>query len=102
MAHGALVAGLREKLPASNAAAESAEVPEPDREQAAAACQKLEGLLANDDGEATDFAEQARNVLRGYLGSGPFDELKKAIDQYDFERARQLLRGQVRARESGR
>ena len=70
---------------------EAVELDQQDREQADAACKKLEQLLANDDGDATDFINEMRDVLRGILGANRFQEIKKAADAYDFQKARDLL-----------
>jgi len=91
--HGKLVGGLKETLRSLNAGAEeNAEVLQVDRERAVAACQKLEQLLANADGEATDFLNEARDVFRGFLGAHPFQVIKKAIDDYDFDQAMEVLK----------
>jgi len=95
-AHGKLITGLKEALPAPDLGGDAAQV---DREQAITACKRLAGLLANDDGEAVDFINEARDLLRGILGTNPFQALKKAADDYDFEKARELLNEQAKARE---
>jgi two-component system, sensor histidine kinase and response regulator len=94
--HGKLIGGLKEMLRSLNAGAEeNAEVLQVDRERAVAACKKLEQLLANADGEATDFLNEERDLFRGFLGSDPFQMLKKAIDDYDFEQAMEVLKKRV-------
>jgi len=91
-AHGRLITALQRALPAPDMGQEeTAELGPHDREQADSARSKLEQLLANDDGDATDFINEMRDVLRGILGSSRFQEIKKATDAYDFQKARELL-----------
>ena len=95
-AHGKLVGALKDSLAEPDmGAAESAAVHPVDRAQALAACKTLDEFLTNDDGEATDFINEARDLLLGILGADPFQALKKAADNYDFEKARELLRARA-------
>jgi len=98
-AHQKLIAALKEALPAPDTSLEeSVDLPQVDRGQAIAACKKLAGLLANDDGEAADFINQAGDSLRGILGVTPFQAVKQAANDYDFEKATALLKEQMKAR----
>jgi signal transduction histidine kinase/CheY-like chemotaxis protein len=100
VAHAKLIGSLKDALPSSNASGdEKAEVRQLDREQTIVACKKLEQLLANSDGEATDYLNESGTVLRAFLGADPFQALKKAADNYDFEKAREILEQQVKRRE---
>jgi two-component system, sensor histidine kinase and response regulator len=97
-AHEKLIGALKEALPASNLGGEeNLEVHQLDREQAVAACKKLEQLLANSDGDVTDFMNEARDSLRAVLGTDSFQAIKRATDAYDFDQARQLLKERVKA-----
>jgi two-component system sensor histidine kinase/response regulator len=95
-AHARLMADLREALPAPEAAQEPDGAASPaDREQGVAACRELAALLANDDSEAVDLLDQKHELLRTVLGAGPFLSIEKALKDYDFEKALQLLRDQA-------
>ena len=66
-------------------------------QQAATACERLAQMLANDDGDSTDFIDEQRDFLIGILGAQPFHELKKAADAYEFQKARELLVKRLKA-----
>lgn len=94
--HEELVTGLKEALPQPKAPDDSAKTAPVDREKAVAACKKLAELLSNDDSEAVDFIAQKADVLRGLLEADPLRSLQKAVTNYDFENALELLREQVK------
>ncbi len=94
-AHGKLIAGLKEALPAPDRGGESGAAAPVDREQAVSACRQFAALLANDDSEAVDFIDKEDNLLRGFLGPNPFRAIEKATKDYDFEKALDLLRKQA-------
>jgi PAS domain S-box-containing protein len=92
-AHGKLMAGLREAFPAPDAGGEDVGgASQLNREQAAAAARKLTGLLENDDSESVDFIDEAGDLLCGLLGVSPFRAIEKAVKDYDFEKALELLK----------
>ena len=62
------------------------------RAQVAEVIDKLDGLLAADDCEASDCLEENLELLRSSLGSETFCGLDMAIKQFDFEKALFLLR----------
>jgi two-component system, sensor histidine kinase and response regulator len=95
-AHALLLAGLKESLPEQASAGKpGGEVSPEDREKGVAACRELAGLLANDDSEAEDLLDQKSDLLQGVLGNDPFRSIEKALKDYDFEKALQLLREQA-------
>jgi PAS domain S-box-containing protein len=98
-AHGRLIAGLKQALaiPQETGTPDTKEAGV-DQAQAITACRKLAGLLSNDDSESTDYIDEAADLLRGLLGSGPFRAIEKAVKDYDFEKALELLK--ERAKES--
>jgi len=92
-AHAVMVGRLREVTAAPAVPEQAKEAAGPaDREEAAAALKKLDGLLANDDSEAVDYLDEAGELLRGLLGMSRFRAVAKAAKDYDFEKALTLLR----------
>jgi len=87
-AHGELIARLTEAFPASVVQEEVSEV---DAEKAAAVCEKMLELLANDDSEAVDYLETEKAVLRYILGAEQFQHFEHAVKQYGFAQALELL-----------
>jgi HPt (histidine-containing phosphotransfer) domain-containing protein len=57
---------------------------------------RLAELLLNGDGAATDLVEQSGASLAALLGEAAFALLSAAVDDYDYPRALQLLRGSLR------
>jgi two-component system sensor histidine kinase/response regulator len=97
-AHAKLIGALKEALPApGEGEEETVALGQYDREQAVAACKELERLLANNDGDATDYINEARALLLGILGANRLQEIREATDAYDFQKARELLNQQVGA-----
>jgi len=97
-AHGIMMAHLKEALPAQEtgeAEGAGAKAAPMDRQKATQACKKLAELLANDDSEAVDLLNDESDHLRNILGADPFRSIEKAIKDYDFETALELLRGQA-------
>ena len=95
-AHALLISRLREFLPGPNSGEKPAGTAATvDREEGLAACKKLAALLANDDSEAVDLLDDKSDLLQGALGTGPFRSIEKALKDYDFEKALELLREQA-------
>ncbi len=95
-AHALLITGLREALPAPESTGKTDETEASvDREQGVAACKALAKLLRNDDSEALDLLDERRELLRSILGSNEFRSIEKALKDYDFEKALNLLRGRA-------
>ncbi len=95
-AHTLLMAHLRQALPEQD----SKEIPagtdaQMDRGPGLAACKQLAEFLANDDSEAVDLLDERSEHLRGILGIEPFRSIEKALKNYDFEKALELLRTQA-------
>lgn len=63
----------------------------PDTAEAVKVLSLLQGLLANDDSEACDIWEENFDLLRFMLRPEIFPKVDKAIKQFDFEKALQLL-----------
>ncbi|MBI5589712.1 MAG: Hpt domain-containing protein [Deltaproteobacteria bacterium] len=91
-AHGRLIAGLTAAFPA---AAVREEIGRVDEAKAAAVCEKMLELLANDDSEAVDYLDTEKNALRDILGPEHFGPFAHAVKQYDFEMALELIRPQA-------
>jgi two-component system sensor histidine kinase/response regulator len=87
-AHGKLIAGLMKAFPA---AAVVEAVVAVDKAKVAAVCEKMIELLANNDGEAADYLNTEIDALRNILGSKQFEPFKYAVEQYDFEKALELM-----------
>ncbi len=88
-----LVSSLREALALAEEEIWAAEdAPEVDQEEAAMACRKLAEFLSADDSEAVDYLDEVSPLLRSYLGLSSFRPLEKAVKDYDFEKARELLK----------
>ncbi|MCK9199600.1 MAG: PAS domain S-box protein [Gallionella sp.] len=86
---GAMIAALRQFLPGE----ESGKPPESlDMNKVAGVVQKLGGLLAEDDSEASDVLEENLDLLRFAMGAEHFTRIDGAIKQYDFEAALKYLR----------
>jgi PAS domain S-box-containing protein len=92
VAHGQLIVSLMEVFPA---AAVREEVGKVDEAKAAAVCVKMMEFLANDDSEAVDYLDTESDALCGILGTGRFGPFERAIKQYDFEKALELMCQQV-------
>ncbi len=91
-AHEQLIAALKRALPSPDSAGPAdKDAGLVDREQAVAACRRLAGLLANDDGEAANFVNEARGLLRGIMGPDALQELQTATESYEFEKAQEIL-----------
>jgi signal transduction histidine kinase/CheY-like chemotaxis protein len=91
-AHGSLIAGLKEFFLAQDAGKDVVEAVPVDRKQAVGSCMRLVELLSNNDGEAVDFIKENTEIFRGLLGSGPYQAIEKAMEEYDFEKALELFK----------
>jgi two-component system sensor histidine kinase/response regulator len=58
---------------------------------------KLANLLSNDDSETNDVLEQNFDLLRFAFGNDAFVQIDRAIKQYDFEKALELLKEHAQA-----
>jgi two-component system sensor histidine kinase/response regulator len=90
-AHAEFIGRLQSALPAAQVKDETAAI---DGAKAAAVCKKMSELLANDDGEAADLLDAEKDVLRHILGTDRFAPFEKAIKQFDFETALELIKAQ--------
>jgi two-component system sensor histidine kinase/response regulator len=96
-AHTAIITRLKQAFPAQ----EITLVPSAgdtmfDGAKAGEICSKLASLLSDSDSEAVDFLNEERALFGGVLGAANFQELKRATEAYDFEKALALLREQAR------
>jgi hypothetical protein len=73
---------------------EESEVPQSQvpRQEALVAGKRLMELLSNGESEAIDFLANSGPVLASLLEPDHFQKLKKAIKEYNFNRALQILR----------
>jgi two-component system sensor histidine kinase/response regulator len=83
-----LIAALKSSAPQQEPTRSSVVV---SREEAAQVLDRLEELLSSDDSEACDVLEDRFDQLRFVLGSDIFPKVDKAIKQFDFEKALQLI-----------
>jgi two-component system sensor histidine kinase/response regulator len=88
LAHDKLVTPLKEAFPAAAVAEEAAPV---DAEKAAEVSEKMREFLANDDSEAEDYLDAEIAALRSILGAEHFGPFERAVKQYDFAQALELL-----------
>jgi HPt (histidine-containing phosphotransfer) domain-containing protein len=58
---------------------------------------KLDAYLADSDGEASEYLSEHAPDLRAALGQQRFGELRKAIDDFDFQAALEKLRAAAQA-----
>lgn len=84
----AMIAELRASVPAQETSGQTTEV---SPEQASEVLGRLKDLLSNDDSEACDVLEENFDQLRFVLGCETFPKVDKAIKQFDFEKALQLI-----------
>lgn len=54
--------------------------------------ERLEGLLAEDDGEAADSLDKMCAVLSAALGAEEFRRIESAVRQFEYARALELIR----------
>jgi two-component system sensor histidine kinase/response regulator len=88
LAHGKLVTPLKEAFPAVAVAEEVAPV---DAAKAAEVSERMREFLANDDSEVVDYLETENAALRSILGAEHFGPFERAVKQYDFAQALELL-----------
>jgi two-component system sensor histidine kinase/response regulator len=93
-AHGNLLAGLMEAFPAA-AVEEEAGAVTVDEAKAEEVCKKMMELLANNDSEAVDYLGTEYAILQSVLGTKSFEPFKHAVEQYDFEKALELIKPQA-------
>jgi len=91
--HGKLIAGLMEAFPTAAVQEEAGTV---DEAKVAEVCKKMTELLANDDSEASDYLETEKDALRHILGKEHFGPFERAVQQYDFAQALELMKSQVK------
>jgi two-component system sensor histidine kinase/response regulator len=86
-AQSLMIAALKDALPL-----ESLNSPAPlNTEKSAEVLRLLHDLLADDNSEAADVLEENLDLLRYVLGLETFSKVEKAIKQFDFDKALQLL-----------
>jgi len=88
VALGAVLASLRGALEPEEVAAAPAVTAQDVREILG----KLDAYLADSDGEALDYLSEHASVVRAALGQERFGELRKVIEDFDFQAALQQLR----------
>ena len=88
MLQSEMIAALKVAVPLQESLTSAADV---NQEKAAEALGRLKGLLASDDSEACDVLEENYDQLRFVLGMEIFPKMDKAIKQFDFEKALQLI-----------
>jgi CheY-like chemotaxis protein len=94
--HALLITGLKQALPVRDSGEKPGGTAAPvDRDQAVKACKQLAALLANDDSDAVGLLDEKSDLLRGILGVDQFVSMDKALKDYDFEKALELLRAQA-------
>jgi two-component system sensor histidine kinase/response regulator len=93
LAHGKLVIPLKEAFPAVAVAEEVAPV---DEAKAVEVFAKMREFLANDDSEAVDYLDAEIAALRSILGADHFGTFERAVKQYDFAQALELLSARQR------
>jgi two-component system sensor histidine kinase/response regulator len=95
-AHALLISRLLEALPVQDSVEKpGGQAALVDRAQGMAACKKLAELLNGNDSEAVDLLDEKSDLLRGILGADLFRSIEKALKDYDFEKAMELLRAQA-------
>ncbi|MCW5604213.1 MAG: response regulator, partial [Burkholderiales bacterium] len=62
---------------------------------------RLEGYLADSDGEATDYLAQHQELLRSAFGNASYAGVAKAVNDYDFEAALGKLRAAMKHSTNG-
>jgi two-component system sensor histidine kinase/response regulator len=92
-AHGNLIVPLKEAFPAAAVAEEVAPVNEA---KAAEVSEKMREFLANDDSEAVDYLDAEIAALRSILGAEHFGPFERAVKQYDFAKALELINARQR------
>ncbi len=88
-AHTKLIALLKEALPAPVEVAQTGQV---DVVKATEVCRKLAELLANDDSKAVKILKEEHSLLSGFLGAKFFRPFENAVNQFDFEKALEILK----------
>jgi two-component system sensor histidine kinase/response regulator len=88
-AHTRLIALLKEALPAQ---ADVVNTGQMDVAKGAEVCRNLADLLANDDSKAVKILKEEQGLLRGLLGAKYFGPLENAVNQFDFEKALEILK----------
>jgi two-component system, sensor histidine kinase and response regulator len=86
--HGKLIAALMAVFPV---AAVREKVGKRDELTSSSVCEKMMELLANNDSEAVDYLEAENDVLCDILGGEHFGPFEHAVNQYDFEKAQELM-----------
>jgi HPt (histidine-containing phosphotransfer) domain-containing protein len=88
-----MIAGLKAALGAAPVRQDAGKV---DEAKAAAVCERMTELLTDGDSEVTVFLETEYDTLRGILGTDQFGAFEHAVKQYDFEKALELIKPQVK------
>ncbi|OPY75713.1 MAG: Virulence sensor protein BvgS precursor [Syntrophorhabdus sp. PtaU1.Bin058] len=88
-----LVAGLKAALGDVAVRQDAGEV---DEAKAAAVCERMAKLLVDGDSEAAVFFEAEYDTLRSILGTDQFGLFDRAVKQYDFEKALELIKPKVK------
>jgi PAS domain S-box-containing protein len=89
----AVLASLRSTVPPEEIAAAPAASAEDIRQ----ILEKLDAYLADADGDALDYLSEHAAAMRAALGHERFGELRKAIEDFDFQAALEKLRAVVQA-----
>jgi two-component system sensor histidine kinase/response regulator len=84
-----MVEDIKQALPSDESQANQVVV---DTEKTTDILIKLAALLADDDSDASDVVEENLDALRVVLGAEAFSKIDRAIKQYDFDSALELLK----------
>lgn len=93
-----LIAAIDAALPAADASADGQTDEAADPQQVAATLDDLATLLGNYDADTRAFLDQHRHLLERNLPPGGLHRLRRAVDEYDFDRSLEIL---ARLREQG-
>ncbi|MCG2584287.1 response regulator [Massilia sp. TS11] len=93
----AVVAGLDRYFDTTTAGAITAAAAEDSTADVGEALARLNALLEEFSGEATDYFDSVRKLLAGQMSTSALDRLSGHLSRYEFEEARRLLATEVRA-----
>ncbi|WP_158567951.1 response regulator [Duganella sp. BJB476] len=86
-----VLAGIAAALPAVAAAPPLPALAAPDRQLLASVCPRLLALLADNDSQAENLAQEHAALLRAAFGVAAATGMEAALEQFDFEQAHALL-----------
>ena len=86
-----VLAGIAAALPAVAAPPPLPALAAPDRQLLASVCPRLLALLADNDSQAENLAQEHAALLRAAFGVAAATGMEAALEQFDFEQAHALL-----------